>query len=283
MDPIKKYGFHKPNEPSIELEINRIEDFMNEHGHRAQKPHKLDFYQILFVTKGNGFHTIDFEKFPYTDGTVIPVAVNQVQLFEVNTNTTGFGILFTPRFLMTDSNSYKFYSEFLIFNSLIPPIPIKGSKEKTKELFELIKRMEKDYISGTDFAKEELLRSHLKLLLLNAEQIKFDSKFLLFRQFRDKIEKDLNHTLGVNEFSKKLAVSSKTLNNVVKHCTGQTAKQVIDERLVLEIKRLLSYSELSAKEIGYQLGFDEPTNMGKYFKKHTGTTPAIFRKKFSPN
>ncbi|MCD8186501.1 MAG: helix-turn-helix domain-containing protein [Rikenellaceae bacterium] len=74
-----------------------------------------------------------------------------------------------------------------------------------------------------------------------------------------------------------LGVNEKTLSKEVKALTGKTPKVYIDSRIILEAKRLLSYSNLSAKMIGFELGFDEPTNFTKYFRKHTGTTPARFR------
>jgi len=58
---------------------------------------------------------------------------------------------------------------------------------------------------------------------------------------------------------------------------GKTPKQLIDERILLEAKRLLVHSNDPGKIIGLSLGFDEPTNFNKFFKKHTGKTPSEFR------
>ncbi|MCC8173154.1 MAG: helix-turn-helix domain-containing protein, partial [Odoribacter sp.] len=80
---------------------------------------------------------------------------------------------------------------------------------------------------------------------------------------------------------KHLGIGEKTLSKEVKLLTGKTPKLYIDERLTLEAKRLLSYSLLTVKEICFELGFDEPTNFGKFFKKQTGITPVAFRKKYT--
>jgi AraC-like DNA-binding protein len=50
--------------------------------------------------------------------------------------------------------------------------------------------------------------------------------------------------------------------------------------VVLEAKRLLAHTTSSIKEIGFELGFDEPTNFIKYFRKHVASTPIDFRSKF---
>ena len=61
---------------------------------------------------------------------------------------------------------------------------------------------------------------------------------------------------------------------------GQTAKQFVNQRILLESKRLLAYTETSVKEIAWQLGFEEATHFGKFFKKEMQKTPLTFRKEF---
>jgi AraC-like DNA-binding protein len=67
------------------------------------------------------------------------------------------------------------------------------------------------------------------------------------------------------------------LNTICREFTSLSAKQFIDQWLVLEIKRQLASSGLSIKEIAHQAGFSEPTNLVKFFKQRTGQTPASFR------
>jgi AraC-like DNA-binding protein len=61
--------------------------------------------------------------------------------------------------------------------------------------------------------------------------------------------------------------------------TGKTAKEHIQARIALEAKRLLHFSDLSVKEIGFQLGFPEPANFSAFFKKCTGSSPSNFKSK----
>jgi AraC-like DNA-binding protein len=67
------------------------------------------------------------------------------------------------------------------------------------------------------------------------------------------------------------------LGRIVRSITGKTTKQIIDEDLVLEIKRRLVHGGASVGEIAEGLGFEETTNLVKYFKRHTGVTPGAFR------
>ncbi|MGB2684580.1 MAG: helix-turn-helix domain-containing protein, partial [Olleya sp.] len=70
------------------------------------------------------------------------------------------------------------------------------------------------------------------------------------------------------------------LNTICKATIAITAKQFIDQFVVLEAKRLLINSEIKSTELAYSLGFEESTNFVKYFKKHTGFTPNKFKKNY---
>ena len=73
-------------------------------------------------------------------------------------------------------------------------------------------------------------------------------------------------------------ISYKHLNDICKAVLGQTAKEFIDKYLILETKRHLASSNISVKELTFQMGFDEPTNFIKFFKRHTHQTPSQFKK-----
>ncbi|SLM29674.1 Transcriptional regulator, AraC family (fragment) [Desulfamplus magnetovallimortis] len=68
------------------------------------------------------------------------------------------------------------------------------------------------------------------------------------------------------------------MNKIAKAITGNTVKSFIDNFVILEIKRQLAISDISIKELTYLMGFEEPTNFVKYFKKHTSHSPSQFRK-----
>ncbi|MCC8096138.1 MAG: helix-turn-helix domain-containing protein [Tannerellaceae bacterium] len=99
------------------------------------------------------------------------------------------------------------------------------------------------------------------------------------RKFSDQVEKYFKTEHLVSFYQDKMAINEKLLAQEVKKMTRQTPKNYLDSRLILEAKRLLSYSTLSIKEISQELGFDEPINFNKFFRKHLGITPVTFRKK----
>jgi quercetin dioxygenase-like cupin family protein len=64
-----------------------------------EKPHRVEFYHIIFIQKGDGTHFIDFRSYNYNTGDVLFVSKGQIQAFEINPEVKGFIMLFTPTFL----------------------------------------------------------------------------------------------------------------------------------------------------------------------------------------
>jgi AraC-like DNA-binding protein len=85
----------------------------------------------------------------------------------------------------------------------------------------------------------------------------------------------------VKEYASILNISSKTLTNHTTETCIKTPLEIINDRIILETKRLLSHSNLNINEIGFQLGYEDPSYFVKFFKRQTKMSPSDFRKKIS--
>ena len=83
---------------------------------------------------------------------------------------------------------------------------------------------------------------------------------------------------NVEFYADKMNLTPKHLSRVVRTFSGKTVHQWIDSFVVLEIKNLLRYSDLSIQQISYELNFPNPSFMGQYFRRVTGKTPGAYRK-----
>ena len=148
----------------------------------------------------------------------------------------------------------------------------------------LLKHLETEY-KVKDLFSIGITRSVLhivitKLFRIKAKQglfIKRKKYMTQFLEFQRLVEEDCFKSKKVQYYASKLAVSSKTLNNIVNDVINESAKAFIDERTIMRIKRLLITTDDSIKEIAYTAGFTDPTNFFKYFKKFTGNSPEVFR------
>lgn len=103
----------------------------------------------------------------------------------------------------------------------------------------------------------------------------------LLNEFNDLLSKNLNTSRSVKYYADLLAISTKKLNSITKTYWGITAKEFIEEKMIFESKKILLESPDTIKQISYTLGFTEPTNFNKFFKKFTSTTPLQFREQFN--
>ena len=113
---------------------------------------------------------------------------------------------------------------------------------------------------NTDYMKDEFFSNQVKsfLLLLEREkrsraEIKCQDSLLIFQKFHRHLEDKLSYQLKVNEICEFLNVNSKQLGMAVSLYARTTTKDFINDRLILEAKRLLSYSSMSIKEIAYEI------------------------------
>jgi AraC family transcriptional activator of pobA len=114
-----------------------------------------------------------------------------------------------------------------------------------------------------------------------------EHEYLLVENFRALIRKKIandeinNRHLTVTQFAKLLSTHPNHLNAVVKRQKGMTAIAFLHEQLLYEAQTLLNQSELTIKDIAFRLGFADPPHFNNFFKKNTGETPAVYRKKKS--
>ncbi|WP_254560068.1 helix-turn-helix domain-containing protein [Dyadobacter diqingensis] len=104
-----------------------------------------------------------------------------------------------------------------------------------------------------------------------------DQRLDVFRKFNILVETNFRTDHSVNYYAERLNKSPKTLSNIFALYNDKTPVQVIHERILVEAKRLLFYTDKSVKQITYELGFTDPAYFSNFFKKHTSQSPLQFR------
>ena len=129
-----------------------------------------------------------------------------------------------------------------------------------------------------------LLRHQLAVLLLRVALLATadpaqvtTAETRTFQRFRRLLEEGHPHSRRVEDYAARLGCSVRTLTRASLAVTARTAKQVVDDRVALEARRLLACTSLSVAEIGRRLGFPEPTNFGRFFHREVGVSPGAFR------
>nr|WP_315031705.1 helix-turn-helix transcriptional regulator [uncultured Chryseobacterium sp.] len=244
------------------------------------KKERVNFFVVLIITEGKGKHFIDFEEYLIEKGSILFITPGQIQQYEHNPQYGGLMLIFSDLFFKKQIGDIGFLAQSSIFditqNALVKPDPPEFS-----QILKLLKLFHSEITCSTLFAKEESLQKLASLFFIYVErqnQInnKADSPSNLSQYYRFKqlLEENFIKERNALFYASLMAVSSKTLNRITKSAIQKSAKEFIDFRVIVEIKRLLIFEKMSVKEIAYTLNFNEPTNLIKYFKKHTGETPA---------
>ncbi|MCT4629535.1 helix-turn-helix domain-containing protein [Winogradskyella sp.] len=171
-------------------------------------------------------------------------------------------------------------------------IPIISLDNKEQHKYKTLHEVFIDELETKDNIQAEMLRMLMARFiikstrLLKAKEGVIDtpksSKIDLLRSFNFLVEQHFKQEHSVSFYAEKLFKSPKTLsNNFAK--LNRSPLQIIHQRIVLETKRLLTYTDKSAKEIAYEVGFDDASHLSRLFKKHTSLSPSEFKKTLKPN
>lgn len=251
-------------------------------------PHRAQFFHILWVHKGKGTHYIDFNPIEITDNCIYFIPQNAVNLFDKTGYYQGKAILFTDSFFCKNQQDIHFLRTSILFSDLYDIAKI-GIDPKSSDLNIIFNAMETEYKKSPDAAQYHILHNMLHIFLLQAERELKKQGFEELKScpnldhlilFKELLEKNFNVEKSVNKYASELNISEKQLHKATTLLLDKTPKQIIDERVLLEAKRLLVHSNQSVKEIAYELGYDEPTNFIKYFRRHTNSTPTEFREDY---
>jgi AraC-like DNA-binding protein len=98
-----------------------------------------------------------------------------------------------------------------------------------------------------------------------------------YRRYSAALERDFRTSQCVADYAAALGYSPRTLTRATLAATGATAKQYLDARILLEAKRLLVHTDVTAAEVSRTLGFRAPGDFAKFFRTRDGRTPLEFR------
>ncbi|WP_298777462.1 AraC family transcriptional regulator [uncultured Polaribacter sp.] len=266
------------------LPIEKIKQHKKKYNHNPESPHQLKFYNLIFFTEGTGRHFVDFKWFSIKKNSLIYLTKEQVNAFDFSKNLNGFCIIFTEEYFVNCFSNLPKDFIFRLFNpQLFSPILQIPNHSDFKIYFNLL---QKEFKNLKSFNQKAIIESLFIILVSKVESIKQSqtfyiketSKIKIFQNFTSLIEKHFSKSRSANFYATELNITYKHLNIICKHLVNKTAKNVIDDFIILQAKRNLINSNLKISELSYKLGFDDPTNFSKYFKKHTDLTPKLFLK-----
>ncbi len=285
---IPVYGLDTFSRSGSRTGIYQVEVFDAHRHFSVSYPHRHDFYEILYLTRGTGYHVIDSNSYPVDPPCVFFLSPGQAHKLELSHDIEGFIFLFAAEFYLVDPAKKSRLLEFPFFFSVErnnPPLLLKEEND-VRFLTSLFQRGVEE-MNRAELCNDDLIRSVLDLILLTCNQLyPADSTGLqkgrghiLVKSFLLLIEENYHRNLRVNDYADMLAVTPNHLTQMVRQITGKTSVSLLQEKYIVETKRLLLHSSLTVSEIASMLNFEDQSYFTKFFKRITGLTPVQYRKK----
>lgn len=286
MKDIQEVNIKDYKSDNFDLLIIRLEEFCKKYSKGITSPQRIGFYKLVLVTGGNIIFWVDTHECKCHTRSLLTISKGQVELCKYSKNVKGYVILFSEEYINKYPGDLEWIDNLKLFDSSNDSSLLKLSNMEYRDFIILFMKIGSEFKSKNIFARDEILINMIKAILLLAERIKRmhlsekvtnTAEWKCVSEFKKKLAENCYNSRSVNFYAELLNITTKKLNQITNNFMGKPAKRVIQERLVLESKRLLLYSDQTVKEIGFSLGFKDPTNFNKFFKKFTQITPAEFR------
>jgi len=174
------------------------------------------------------------------------------------------------------------YLDFFHHPESSPHLILKNSEgDEIKHLFD---RIEEEYHSDA-YIRDLKIRSYLMILLIEIQRI-FMAGYrkrhvirgsALVSRYKKMVSKNFLTQRFIAFYAEKMGISEAYLHELIKENTGLTPGKIIRKEIAMEAKRMLAHTTDTVSEIGYKLGFEDPSYFGRFFKRETGLSPKAFR------
>ena len=280
-----QYAFHKTkygDELLIDVvTLPYVKKFVAKH-----LVHKLAYYDITLITGGAGFFRINTMEYNVNVGDVIFTRPGEIRHWDKENISDGFALIFEEEFLLSFFNDPGFLKHLAYYQT-------DSTSKITLEsvIYERILNLIRDIkheIDAYAVKDKHILRALLYETLMLLHRVYTSMNGLpcksrktvnpSIEKFADLVNSNFKQYHSTQYYADKLCITPNYLNEIVKSATGVSAKQYIQDRIVLEAKKMLLYTNSQVAEIAYDLGFDDSSYFIRFFRRQTSYTPMEYRK-----
>lgn len=273
------------DEPQFQKGFNiiKLENLLSEND-LIQEIHRHNFFFALFLENGGGEHVIDFIPYPVYDYSIFFMRPGQVHQLTLEKGSVGYIIQFSREFYMPREEPTNFALRKVSYKNHCPL-----SSEKFKKILSILSIIYEENDHKID-NYQEVIKANLKVLFIEIVRQSQNPKIISisenqyyiqrFEELMEFLQNNISSHKQVTEYAEMMNLSSFQLNKITKEAAGKTCSQIINEQIILEAKRNLLGTSQQINHVAYNLGYEDTSYFIRFFKKHTGDSPEVFRKKF---
>ncbi|MDR2230773.1 AraC family transcriptional regulator [Elizabethkingia ursingii] len=248
------------------------------------------YIKILYLPAGYTI-TVDFKQYTTDSSSIFFINSNQHFNIETVGEESGLMIYYNRDFYCVQIHDAEVACDGILFNNL-SNIPVIGLSPTDKIMITYIFKAIEEEFKVVKAQREEMLRVYLKQIIILSTRLwsmqhldkahdATDNDTAFFRQFSLLVENHYREKHTVADYAELMGIAPKTLTHKLRKMNMAQPNEVIKDRIILEAKRLLIYTEMSAKQIAYALGYEDPAYFNRLFSSKVGDNTSNFRKKYN--
>ncbi|MCU0444276.1 MAG: AraC family transcriptional regulator [Microscillaceae bacterium] len=274
---------NEPNNPT-QFEITRFAEMQEP---QVDDLHKHTFYEIIWIEEGISRQIIDYQAYTIYPQSLFFISPGQLHYFEEWQPLQGGSIFFTEDFfLLNQINQDKLFELAFLDNFYINPgfQPRPSDYTEIKQIIDLLYTEKKrpDYLPTIAQSLLHILLAQIQRSMDSQTPQSTAKKYVItYKKFKNLIDVHFRTDFTAKDYAEQLHITQHHLNHIAKEITGKTATELIRARVILEAKRLLTFSDNTVSEIAYYLGFEENSYFTRVFRQEVGISPGEFRNQIS--
>jgi AraC-like DNA-binding protein len=248
------------------------------------KPKRIMKYVLVWCSAGSALVVVDEKELTLQKNQVLTITSGQIHYFKSISKASGIILEFTLDFFCKSDHDIEliFHNGLFCHFAMNEVIPVKNYVVIEKQL-----QLVKEELTQQPYQYLISIHSRIELLLVEINRAKVSrgdeiwKPGALFLRFLELVRSSYQYNYTLNQYAEKLNTTAAKLNEQAKLHAGKTAQNVIYGLIISEAKRLLTYEDISVKEVAYSLGFNDPFYFSNFFKKHTNISPKSYQEKYA--
>ncbi len=288
---IPRYTFYK-NKYGSELlidvvELKYVKKFLSQ-----SSVHTLTYYDITFVTEGEGKFSIDNQTNEAASRDVFFSKPGEIRNWDIRHIVNGYALIFEDEFLSSLFKDSLFVQHLSFFQSGKTSSKLQLPDELYMRILQILHNIKTEidsYRQNDVYVLRALLYEVLMLLDREYKKVNMEEETtskevgnIHIDKFMKLVESHLKEQHSVQYYADKLCITPNYLNEIVTSTKGISAKQYIRNKVMDEAQRLLTYTDFPISDIAFELHFSTVSYFIRSFRQYTGTTPLLYRRTHKP-
>lgn len=246
-------------------------------------PYRRGFYQITLIQNfGKSKVVINDKKIELSNDVIFFVRPDQILSWVRDSSVQGYMLYFKDDFINLSSPPLD--SSFVFFNPYSKNIiePKIEEVNTFRKYFSILYNEQNESVMPYG---RSILKHQLSVLLykcqelydryiLNNSSAKEERLAITYKRYVDDHYQEIKK---IGEYAQLMNISANYLSQIIKEQTGDSAKSILDKRIILEAKNMIQYTDMTVSEIAYNLGYNEPTHFSRLFRRYVQKSPKEYR------